>query len=98
MVANDLRNQCKSQATSVGLGSDERIKQDRQEVRRDARAVVLDDDLERQRMRWLTPCTAMRMPGRKAVVIRISALECAQGLLPVFTRLRKTWMSWSRLP
>ena len=23
-------------------------------------------------MRWLTPCTAMRMPGRKAVVILIS--------------------------
>ena len=50
-------------------------------------------------MRSETPCTAMRMPGRKAVENLISGF-CVRSSASAafFTRLRKTWISWSRLP
>src|SRR5689334_8663689 len=49
VVADNLRDQCKTEAGSGRLGGDERVEQMRQEVRRNAGAVVLDAELERQR-------------------------------------------------
>src|SRR3954463_14810384 len=48
MVADDLRNQGKSEATSLGLGGDERVEQVGQEVERHAGAVVAHRHLDRQ--------------------------------------------------
>ena len=100
MVADDLGHQRKPEAGTVGLGGDERIEQDRHQVRRHARAVILDDDLQRQRdALGQQPWTEMRMPGRNAVENLISAFGVrSRASAAFFTRFRNTWMSWSRLP
>ena len=56
VIADDLRHQGKSKARALRLGGDEGIEQVGQEVRRDARPVVADRELDRQ-------ADAIRRPG-----------------------------------
>ncbi|MNL52402.1 hypothetical protein D3C87_1755730 [compost metagenome] len=49
MVANDLGDQRQAEPRTIGLGGDERVEQERQDIGRHAGPIVLDDDFERQR-------------------------------------------------
>ena len=55
MVADDLRDQSKSEASAGRLGGDEGIEEPRQDFERDAGPVVDDAELERQTDRLVDP-------------------------------------------